>query len=439
MIGFGARPAAAHNTLLSSVPADGASLTSAPTQVIWNFDRSVPLDSVTVTLIDASGARTNMPTSTHGPAGSQQVITALPSPEGAVSLRWRLVGPDGHPISGRVDFTVVAASATATVSALPPGDAAAASTHDFEETPVPDWMKWLLRYASYLCIFIAAGILLTGAAIWPGARTHPRLRQLLGRSLHATALLAALHVIVIATDISGAPPWGAFDAIEPALRTDAGAALAVRALLALVMWVMLFRYDDTNRMDYWQAVALLGLGLLCTWAIAGHSYSMRWPVIGVATDVAHHGAAALWLGGLVIVSVVVVQAGTPREVLPVVRRFSVVAGVSVGVLAVTGLVQSVRLVGSPLDLLETTHGRLLAVKIGAVVCMLGAASVNRARVRRTLDHAEVSTSDRNQLRTLMLVEFAIGLVVVALTAGMVVAPPAQSRAAGPAIDLYYTA
>ncbi|MFZ9433382.1 MAG: copper resistance protein CopC, partial [Burkholderiaceae bacterium] len=45
-------PAAAHNSLVASNPADGAVLDSAPGEIVWTFAKSVPLDTLTVTLID---------------------------------------------------------------------------------------------------------------------------------------------------------------------------------------------------------------------------------------------------------------------------------------------------------------------------------------------------------------------------------------------------
>ena len=101
IFGLSAGRALAHNTLLSSEPADGATLVSAPTEITWLFDNDVPLETMTVTLIDVTGARTDLSGSIHGPDGDTQVITPLPVLQpGPVSVRWRLVGPDGHPITG---------------------------------------------------------------------------------------------------------------------------------------------------------------------------------------------------------------------------------------------------------------------------------------------------------------------------------------------------
>src|SRR5688572_12555203 len=97
--------ASAHNSLDSSNPADGALLDAAPGEIRWSFAKSVPLDTLTVILVDASGVRTEIGGSTHGSTDSE-VVTPLPTlPGGETTVRWRLVGPDGHPVTGRVTFT----------------------------------------------------------------------------------------------------------------------------------------------------------------------------------------------------------------------------------------------------------------------------------------------------------------------------------------------
>ena len=65
-----ASPAAAHNTLLSSDPADGAALTELPTQMTLVFDKSVPLDTLSIELIDATVAQES--------ASSIATMSALP-------------------------------------------------------------------------------------------------------------------------------------------------------------------------------------------------------------------------------------------------------------------------------------------------------------------------------------------------------------------------
>lgn len=442
-VGLPAGTASAHNTLLGSDPADGASLATAPTQITWQFDLAVPLETMTVTLIDATGARSELAGSVHGPAGDTEVVTPLPVLDaGPVSLRWRLVGPDGHPITGRVDFTITGAPSTAEPSTTAPATAADSPTTtvltpspesiaeaDTGVFSTPSGLRWLLRYGSYLAILAAVGILLTSAWVWSDAGTHPVLRRILSTSLIATAVLAFAQALVVASDVSGKAPWASLGSIDAATTTDAGMAFMIRIALALSMWIVLFQYRLANSDVYWTAVSLPGIGLLATWAFAGHSRSMRWPAVGVATDVAHHAAAAGWIAGLAIVGWVAIPTTTPDVLVPVVRRFSQVAATCVAVLVITGVVQSIRLVGSPGALFDADHGRYLAVKVAILVAMLGIANANRRRVDARLHEPSDLRNHLGALRRAVVAEFAIGLVIIGVTAAMVVSPPATSTTA----------
>ena len=431
-VGLSSGTALAHNTLLSSDPADGATFALAPTQITWQFDNAVPLESMTVTLIDASGARSELGGSTHGAAGDTEVVTPLPALlPGSVSLRWRLVGPDGHPVSGRVDFTLTAPATVASTATTTPTTAAVVDETSLDRGDgaysTPTGARWILRYASYLAIMAAVGILLTAAYVWSGAGTHPILRRILSRALLATAILGILQLLVLASDVSGEAPWASFGSIDAATTTDAGMAFALRIALALSMWLVLFHARIAQPDVYWTAVSIPGLGLLGTWAFAGHSRSMRWSEIGVITDIAHHAAAAAWIAGLAIIGWIVIPKTKVDVMVPAVRRFSKVAATSVAVLVVTGLIQTVRLVGNPGDLLDVNHGRFLAAKVVVLAAMLGIANANRRRVEHRLNDSAQLSHHVGGLRQAVLAEFAIGLVIVAITAAMVVSPPSSSQ------------
>ena len=456
--------AQAHNALVASDPADGTTLDAAPAQMVWDFQNAVPLETLTVTLTDPSGVRAELPGSVHGPAGETQVITPLPElAAGAMSLRWRLVGSDGHPISGSVDFSIAAPVSTTVplgesaagspttapqlapptsapgVLAEPAGDDAGDDDTGFA---TPSFVRWILRYGSYLAIMAIVGILAVSASVWPGAGTNQRLRGILGASFGVVAGLAFAQLAVIASDLEGAAPWASLDSIGAVTTTDAGMALALRILLAGALWLVLFRYRIVYRDLYWTAVTIPALGLLATWAFAGHARSMRWPIVGVVTDVAHHAAAAVWIAGLAIVGWIVIPATDRELVVPAVRRFSRVAGYVVAVLVATGVLQALRLVGNPFDVFDVNHGRYLAVKVVALIAMLVIASGNRRRVNRQLDDTEAGGRQLVRLRQAVVTEFVIGLAVIGITAAMVVSPPAASDSgAAPAAaprGVYYT-
>ena len=306
------------------------------------FDKPVPLDTLSVELIDSSGVRTDLTGSAHGPTGDTEVVTPLPRlAAGEVTVRWRLVGPDGHPITGRVAFTVNAPSpTTSTLSAIlaeptvtpstfvPPASAAPAgqieSTGFTEPWSTPDTARWVFRMLSYLAIMAVGGIVATTAFVWERAWSHRVLRLVVGYALATTVALAIVQLLVIASDIKAVPPWQAAAGVSAAFDTDAGLAFGVRCVLAAAGWVLFLMRpaDETSR---WVAGGVGCLALLGTWAYAGHSQSMRWAMAGIPLDVAHHAAAAAWLGGLGIVGLVAMRDTSTGELVGVVQRFGLAA------------------------------------------------------------------------------------------------------------------
>ena len=459
---LGASPASAHNALEGSDPADGAVLAAAPAQVSFDFKTAVPLDTATVQVIDASGARTDA-TLAHGATDDVLVATLPPLAAGETILRWRLVGPDGHPLTGRVSLTVSPPATTAAPRTAPatttPGAAAAppattapppppstpvdtgasgvdAGARVDEPLPVPDALRWVFRYGSYLAVMAIIGIVLADRYIWRGAARDPILRQVVQSSLVAVAVLAVLQLLVVASDIADAAPWAALGSLDAALNTGAGIALAARVLLAGVLWALLFRTSDAEEEVRRSAVALSAFAILGTWAWAGHSSTQRWAELGMPVDIAHHAAAALWIAGLLIVGVFAAQQLSGAHLASVVERLSTAAGVAVAVIVLTGIVQSLRLVGSPGDLFAADHGKYLAVKLVVVAAMLGVASLNRRSVRNghlRAAGAAGSGVDTQRLRRSILVEFALGLIVIGITSVMVVSPPSTADADGTAM------
>lgn len=104
-----AAPAAAHDELISSDPAEGDQLAVAPETVTLTFSGEILPMGAAVVVADADGndwvdgepeRRDNVVT-----------VTLTPDmPEAGYEIRWRVVSEDGHPISGFVPFTIGDAS-----------------------------------------------------------------------------------------------------------------------------------------------------------------------------------------------------------------------------------------------------------------------------------------------------------------------------------------
>lgn len=450
-LSIGASPAAAHNTLVSSSPADGAQLTSSPSQISFVFDLPAPLETASAVLIDANSVRTDLTGLTHGPAGETEIVVPLPAGlSGSMTVRWRLVSPDGHAITGRVSFTVTPAATTATTATAlatepdstsataptptpdttTPAPAALPDIEADEAAGTPGPITWLLRYASYLAIAAVIGIALTDRLIWRGVGSRPTFRRITSNALALVALLSFAQLVVLAGDIAGRSPWRAFGSLDAATTTDAGFALVIRIVLCGVAWALTSQMHIIHDEIRWTALSLTGIALMATWAWAGHAKSQRWPWLGVPVDIAHHIAAALWIGALAIVATTALTALDTGELGSVMRRMSTVAAGAVAVIVATGAIQTVRLVGSPTRLLDDTHGRLLVAKIVLVVAMLALASRHRTRVATMFDAGNQDGPSISTLRRSIVTEFAIGMAVIGATAAMVVASPANAASAG---------
>ncbi len=455
----------AHNSLVSTDPAEGAVLAAAPTEVSFVFDKSVPLDSATITFIDPTGVRTELPIA-HGPSGDNVVVASLAglAVTGEVSMRWRLVGADGHVVSGRLAFSTPAAGAggvldpTGAATTVPGSattvDPAAggvgtgttgggvdevAGSIDDEAEPSNGPLGWLVRFGSYLAIVAVLGVALLDLRVWPGVAATPMGRRVLQVGLAAVAVLGIVHLAVLASDLSGQGVLASLGELRPAFDTSVGQALTVRVVLAGVAAVLLLgRPAVRGSQGQWTALAMLGVAMMGTWAWTGHSRTERWPWLGVPVDIVHHSAAALWLGGLAVLAWLALGgagrvSGEPEagglDVVGVMRRFSSTAMVAVIVIAVTGVVQTVRLHDDLGALLSSDHGRLLAVKVVAFVGMLAVAAGNRQRVARLVgdgaggDPGDGSGDDAvtlSALRRSMLIDVAVGIAVLGVTASLVV-------------------
>ena len=214
----------------------------------------------------------------------------------------------------------------------------------------------------------------------------------------------------------------------------------------------------------------LGLGLVLTTAATGHPVAGSLPGLAVVVTAVHVAAMTVWLGGLVALLAVVLRPGVPAgELSAALPRYSRLAAGSVAALVVTGIVQSVREVGSPEALVATTYGWVLVAKLALVLALLGVAGVSRVWVqqrlgaprpgrRRVVAHAfsaddrassaddrepsaeeedaaaqrsEAAVSDVAPFRRSVLIEVAVAAVVLALSAVLVGTPPAKAAVAQP--------
>ncbi|CAN5484695.1 hypothetical protein BH09ACT7_BH09ACT7_02220 [soil metagenome] len=161
--------AAAHTALASSDPADGATVQTAPTVVTLTFTGDISATFATVVITSKDGR--NWASGTPEVAGPQLRASVSPEvPTGeALTVGYRVVSDDGHPVSGSFTFTIARA---AVAPALPSPSAVAAPTPTAE--PAPAAAPAGADTKQSIIIAGAGGLLLGGAIAFWQSRRHRR-------------------------------------------------------------------------------------------------------------------------------------------------------------------------------------------------------------------------------------------------------------------------
>ncbi len=148
--------------------------------------------------------------------------------------------------------------------------------------------------------------------------------------------------------------------------------------------------------------AMLGV---VTPTITGHAGSAPDHQVAVVTVAVHAGVAALWTGGLGAVVVLVARHRGLAAVLP---RFSRLAGLSLGAVAVTGVISAAVRVGSWTALVTTGYGGLVVAKTVCLVLLAALGGLARRRL----------AADRTPVLRWAAFELALMAVTIGLAAAL---------------------
>jgi len=405
--------------LRDSDPGDGAVLKSAPRHLTLTFSESVALLEDSFRVLDPEGRRLRIGEPGNGPGGADTARVTLPAglEQGTYTVAWRVVSADSHPVSGAFTFSVGKATVSTAAAALATGPT---------EDPVTKALHTIARYLAYLSVALLVG---TGAFVAVCRPPHVPLHDRLLRTSWWALLAATLALLVLRAPYeTGEGPLGAFDADAAgrALTARPGIVLLARLVLVLAAGAHLLRVSRQRGRYGWTGAAL-AVGLAATWAAGEHASAGLQVPVAMTSSALHLLATAVWLGGLAALLAALHHAALSTQA---VRRFSRVAFASVTVLVVTGVYQSWRGLGGWDAFADTTYGRLLAIKLMAVVVLLAAAAVSRrwTALQTTPAVAEPSGDRSEDPATTPVARTKVAAAVGGPPSGP---PPSPPRPAGP--------
>lgn len=424
--------AAAHATLVGTVPANGEHLARPPAEITLRFSEPVSLVRSGFSLLDAQGRAAGSVVPEVIPGAGDQVRVPMPGTlgDGAFVVTWRVVSADSHPVHGAFVFSVGDARAA------PVADAGAQGGTD----PWVGALFWGVRLLSYVSLALLLGGAFFVAVCWPGGREDERVRRLLRWSWLVATGSAAGMFLLQGPAAAGSSPASIVDPalIGETLQTGYGV-LVVARMLILVVFAVLYR---RVRGRATAAVVLAGgAALAFTWSGTGHASVGATAPLTTAADVVHLVAMAVWLGGLAVLGGCVLAGGrlTTSDAIAVSERFSRTALLAVVTLAVSGAVVAAKeILGSP-DLAGSRYAGLLLFKLAVFGLLLCVAALSRSVVHSRLTSSEprnraARKSQDDALRRLRRTvggEVSIAAVVLGVAALLVATPPAE-RVSGPA-------
>ncbi|NUR90964.1 MAG: copper resistance protein CopC [Nonomuraea sp.] len=107
-VALGFAPAAqAHNVLVGSDPRDGATLSASPAQVTLVFDQAVRQGYAQVGVTGADGASWTDGTAVVAAERVSVKVRPLPA-GGSYVVGYRILSADGHPVTGKISFSLAA-------------------------------------------------------------------------------------------------------------------------------------------------------------------------------------------------------------------------------------------------------------------------------------------------------------------------------------------
>lgn len=422
VLGAWAAPAAAHATLVSVDPPDGARLDESPDVVRLTFSESVSAELGGVRVLDAEGDQVQ-----EGAArveGETVEVDLAPNlPDGTYVISYRVVSADGHPVRGGSMFGI--GEAPIDEGAL--GEVTTGSDDRFWEV-----VGAVGRGLAYAGVLLAAGGVAFLVLVHRGGPERAHLVRVVWGAAFVGALGSMVALPVQAALGTGQGPSALFDegVLAEVVRDGVGLGL----VLALVSLVIAVSMVERQR---W--IALAGAAVAASsFATNGHTRAGSSVTLATVADVSHLLVTAAWAGGLVLLALCLRarrDAGDDQQTdsIGIVGRFSNLATVTVLLVGISGAALGWIEVGSLDALTSTGYGRLLLAKVAVVAVVAAIGAYNHYRLVPALTRGKAKAS-LVQLRSTVRVEVFALAVVVGLTAVLVVVTPGRATTEGGVVE-----
>jgi len=413
-----------HNTIESSSPSAGETITVAPTQLQLRFTLPVGGAESVANMglsLSCESTLTNLGTPQLSADGVtvSAALTQIPN-NGKCIVTWSL--PDGS--TGSFRF-VSNAQATSTIASTTPG-ATTVPTSASPQTPAVKQRLGgpigLMRTIVFFFVCALFGGLIFIKLMWPeGVEygiTERYLRQITILGITSIVLLMILTAARQSGDglVASISPtsWG------PLFETNEGRALLIRFVavcgLGYFAWTPKRIFEETN-------IVISSILLALTMLSYGFDrLTGRAIFLGVIVAILHMVFVAMWVGSIALLWRVVLYGPGDIDLVHALRGWArIYMPITIGII-VTGVFQVWRIDG--ISLINSGHGRLVLLKILIVIFLLFIGATVRRFIIRGMQRAQsLNLKVSNRLKRPMGIELSLSIIILAISSWMMSSRP----------------
>jgi copper transport protein len=432
-------PVAAHAQLSESSPANGEQVESPPDEIALQFTGD-GIQAATIEVVDDEGERVDVGEAEIDTEDPRTVRIPLDDMgDGVYTVSWEILATDGHTTQGSFSFVVGDEELSRdAILELHAGDGSDENEED-DINPVESAIKGLM---------LVSVLLLVGIPITMMSAVYPVLNR---SSLHSSAGIQRMTRLVLGAAVSLFVSLLIFGLLQITASYSVLSTATLRQFLGTILgqvWVAQLLVAGTLialtligirkelSTTFWLGGIVTGgllVQLLISWT--SHSGSALDGAIGLVVDLSHLVGGALWLGGLLVMALIVPRLVTnvdpddpARIVAAIIRRFSVVAITGVTLAVGAGLLLTAWHVPDLNAIVSTLYGSALGIKVALVICALGLGGFARVVLLRRLRDNPNRRETIQTFTTSVRAEVVI-LVLVVLISGVITSAPTAVVAA----------
>lgn len=430
----------AHAILVRSDPARDSTLAASPAQIHMWFSENLNPEFTTAYAVNAAtnAANAESDTKTHVDQGNARVSSTDPK-EMDLSLKTNLPSAvyvvlyrtqsadDGHILHGSFVFTVAASNgAVPTYKGSTQANTGVEGSSSNQLDGPTLWSLVMITLVDLAAIFWAGGQLWS-IFVFPFIETTDEEQQAINRqteqrfndrfALPVLCLFLLANIGVLIGQTLGVTDGQLIPAMNPALLAGlvtqghfgtywiAREVLCIAAIaLSIAGMLARGRVRGLTQLLPWLQFVIT-LFLLAAVTLSGHAAATNNDIVvyAVLIDFLHLTAAALWIGGMIYISVVYLPVlkrypllPRTRSLLTVLSHYSPLAFVGVGIMAITGPLNATTRMSGLNQLFSTIYGRALIVKVLLVGALLITSALHvllmRPRLKRSLTDYDRATN-----------------------------------------------